>query len=77
MLTKPEQVDYSFTFRTKLVDKKGNNTFQDSRMVMTGQGKLQELVDAAKAAKEVQGNKQNKEEEAGKGDKKDKKKKDK
>lgn len=57
MLTKPEEVDYSFTFRTKLVDEKGNNTFQDSRMVMTGRGKLREMIDAAKAAKEAQGNK--------------------
>ena len=60
MLTKPEEVDYSFSFRTKLVDQKGNKTFQDSRMVMTGQGKMNELLDAAKAA--AQGNKAEKEE---------------
>ena len=61
MLTKPEEVDYSFSFRTRLVDQKGNNTFENSRMVMTGQGKLNELVDAAKAA--AQGNKAEKAEQ--------------
>ena len=60
MLTKPEEVDYSFSFRTKLVDQKGNNTFENSRMVMTGQGKMNELLDVAKAA--AQGNKAEKEE---------------
>ncbi len=60
MLTKPEEVDYSFSFRTRLVDAKGNNTFENSRMVMTGQGKMSELVDAAKAV--AQGNKAEKEE---------------
>ncbi len=49
MVTKPDEVDYGFTFRTKLVDKNKNNTLHNSRMVMTSKGKLQDIIEAGKA----------------------------
>lgn len=49
MVTKPDEVDYGFTFRTKLVDKNKDNSLHNSRMVMTSQGKLSDIIEAGKA----------------------------
>lgn len=64
MLTKPETVDYGFVFQTKIVDKKGNNTFENSKVVLENHGKLKELLQEAKeVAEQAQGNKKEEKEE--------------
>jgi LEA14-like dessication related protein len=49
LLFKPEEVDYYFIFRTKLIADK--NTIKDSKVVMEDQGKLKELVKVLKGEK--------------------------
>ncbi len=73
MITKPETVDYSFVFRTKIIDKKGNNTFENSKMVLTSNGKLKELLQEAKEVAEVAHGNKKEEKQAEKEEKKEKK----
>jgi hypothetical protein len=46
LLFKPEEVDYYFIFRTKLIADR--NTIKDSKVIMEDQGKLEELVKVLK-----------------------------
>lgn len=58
LLNKSKENTYSFVFQAKVVDRKGNKTFQDSKMKLQSEGDLRELLqEARKMAKEAKAEK--------------------